>query len=185
MSYYIPLIIALLFYLARIREFLIKRNTVKGPIVEKNSFRFLFAGGTIVVLGSIVEYLTFDRNPGWLLILIGCVFGLAAFVYRNWAIRTLGKFWSVHVEIRDNQPLIKSGPFKRIRHPVYTAAILEVLGAVILLQAYISAVLIPLLVLPAILYRINIEEKELVGKFGKDYLDYKKKTGALIPKLFQ
>lgn len=184
MQNYLPLIIASLLYLIRIREFLIRRETIKGQIKEKASFLFLFLGGTLVTLSSMAEYIALDRSPSFLSVILGTLITLGAFSYRNWAIRTLGKFWSVHVEIRDNHSLITSGPFKNVRHPVYTAALLEAVGIVIILQAYISFIIIPLIIFPAIIYRIRIEENELIQKFKNEYEEYIKRSWPLLPKFF-
>ncbi len=183
MEHYLPVIVVAILYLMRIREFLVKRETVKGPVKEKTSFILLFAGGTLVVVCSFVEYFAMNRSPSYTFMALGTLITLGAFAYRNWAIRTLGKFWSVHVEIRDNHELITSGPFKSVRHPVYTGALLEVIGAVFILKASFSALLILLVVLPSIYFRIHIEEKELIEKFGDNYREYRKRTGSLLPKL--
>lgn len=184
MPYYLPIIVTAVFYLVRVREFFVRRDTEKGKIDEKSSFLFLFLGGTLVTFGAMAEYLILDRTPSYLMVILGSATFLFALVYRNWAIKTLGRFWSVHVEIRDNHELIQSGPFKNVRHPVYTAAILEVIGAVLILQAYLSTILIFIVLLPAIFRRIQIEEIELIRKFGDSYKEYMKRTGKLIPKLF-
>lgn len=184
MEYYLPVLLIVALFLVRIREFAVKRRTIKGPIKEKKSFMLLFLGGFFVVLGSIIEYFVLAKSPSYVFMITGTVITLAAFALRNWGIRTLGEFWSVHVEIRDNHKLIDSGPFKRIRHPVYTAAILEAVGIVTISQAYLSSLLILLVIIPAVFFRISIEEKELHAKFGEQYRDYIQQTGSLFPKIF-
>lgn len=184
MPYYLPIIVATVLYIVRVSEFFIRRDTEKGRIDEKTSFLLLFLGGTLVTFGSMAEYLFLDRSPSYLLVILGAATFISALVYRNWAIKTLGRFWSVHVEIRDNHELIQSGPFKNVRHPVYSAALLEVIGAVLIFEAYLSSILIVILLFPAILRRIQIEEKELIQKFGSHYKEYIQRTGKLTPKLF-
>lgn len=180
---HLPIIVAGILYLTRIREFLIKRDTIKGPVKEKASFVLLFVGGTLTTIAAMVEYLLLDRPPSLILVIIGAIVTLSSFAYRNWAIRTLGRFWSVHVEIRENHTLIDTGPFRRVRHPVYAAAIGELVGIVLILQAYYASLIILLIVVPSIVFRIRIEEKALIHKFGAQYIDYKNRAGALTPKI--
>lgn len=102
-----------------------------------------------------------------------------------WAHIHLGKNWSPVIENKfsKSRSLIKSGPYKFIRHPIYTASFITLIGFFILTANWILTG-IPLVIL--ILFYINKipkEEKELIDNFGKEYLDYKKKTGGLIPKI--
>src|SRR5690606_17879542 len=127
------IMVAAVLYLTRIREFFVKRDTVKGEIREKTSFLLLFVGGTLVTVSAMIEHIAMNKPASALHVIAGAAITIGAFAYRNWAIRTLGKFWSVHVEIRDNHELIESGPFRRTRHPVYSAAIGELAGIVLIL----------------------------------------------------
>lgn len=181
MEYYLPIILTAVFYLLRVREFLIKRELVPGPVKEKRSFLFLFFSGTLVFVCAVVEYLVRGGAPNYWFVVFGSMVIALSFIIRNWAIHSLGKFWSVHVEIRENHKLVTNGPYRAVRHPVYTAAILEVVGAVLLLQAYFTSLIILVLILPSIFYRIRIEEAALVEKFGEDYRKYMDQTGAIFP----
>lgn len=60
----------------------------------------------------------------------------AGFLLRRWLIRTLGAYWSVSIEIREDHPLITSGPFTFCRHPNYLAILLEVTGYCLVFQAW-------------------------------------------------
>jgi len=102
-----------------------------------------------------------------------------------WAHFHLGKNWSPIIEKKfsKSRKLIISGPYKYIRHPIYTASFITLLGLFILSSNWILAG-IPLIIL--ILFymsKIPREEKELIRNFGKKYINYKKKVGGLIPKL--
>jgi protein-S-isoprenylcysteine O-methyltransferase Ste14 len=102
-----------------------------------------------------------------------------------WAHFHLGKNWSPIIEKKfsKSRKLIISGPYKYIRHPIYTASFITLLGLFILSSNWLL-VAIPLVIL--ILFymsKIPREEKELIRNFGKKYINYKKKVGGLIPKL--
>jgi len=102
-----------------------------------------------------------------------------------WAHIHLGKNWSPIIEKKfsRSRKLIKSGPYKYLRHPIYSASFITLIGFFILTSNWIL-VGIPLVIL--ILFYINKiprEEKELRDNFGKNYLNYEKITGGLFPKL--
>ncbi len=83
---------------------------------------------------------------------------------------------------RENPEVISTGVFRLVRHPIYTGAILFYLGASIITMSIASAAF--LLVIIAFYIRISrYEERILAEAFGNDYLEYKKKTGMLFPKL--
>jgi protein-S-isoprenylcysteine O-methyltransferase Ste14 len=95
---------------------------------------------------------------------------------------TLGKYFSAHIEIKNNHQLIENGPYKFIRHPVYAGNTLHAIGIPLILNAYltlgISAVLILLF-----LYRLKLEEEILVREV-KGYEDYARRINRLIPKIW-
>jgi len=101
---------------------------------------------------------------------------------RAWGLWSLGKYFSAHIEIRDNHELVETGPYRFIRHPAYAGNILEAVGIPLILNAYfsfsISAVLVFLF-----LYRLKLEEEALVREV-KGYEDYSKRTFRLIPKIW-
>lgn len=83
---------------------------------------------------------------------------------------------------RDHPELISTGVFRLVRHPIYTGAILFYLGAIVMTLSLASAAF--WLVIISFYIRISrYEESILAEAFGSDYLQYKKKTGMLFPKL--
>ena len=88
--------------------------------------------------------------------------------------------WAPGISKDDDQILITSGVYQVVRHPLYLAGLLIFIGTQIYLQNRWSWILIIWMV-PTILIRINLEEKELIKKFGRNYQVYQKKTKALIP----
>jgi protein-S-isoprenylcysteine O-methyltransferase Ste14 len=97
------------------------------------------------------------------------------------AIAALGKFWSLHVEIRENHEFIQTGPFRWVRHPTYLSMILELLALALICNAFFTLLLIPLFFLPVLIMRIRIEEVALVEKFGDAYRNFQRTKSAVIP----
>ena len=84
---------------------------------------------------------------------------------------------------RSQPGVIDSGVFSLVRHPIYTGAILFYLGA-ILITLSIASALFWFLIVAFYIIIARYEERILTEEFGQDYLDYKKKTGMLFPKIF-
>ena len=80
--------------------------------------------------------------------------------------------------------MIQTGVFRLVRHPIYTGALLFYLGAVLTTMSIASAAFW-LLILGFYVYISRYEERILAEQFGQDYLNYKKKTGMLFPKLLK
>lgn len=101
---------------------------------------------------------------------------------RAWSMLTLGKYFSAHIEIKNDHQLIESGPYKLIRHPAYAGNILQAIGIPLILNAYLSLSISAVLIL-LFLYRLKLEEETLIQEI-KGYGDYIKRTDRLIPKLW-
>lgn len=104
-----------------------------------------------------------------------------SFALRTWLIRTLGNYWSVFVEIRQDHPLITSGPFRFCRHPNYLSILMEVAGYCMVFQAWGTLALTLLFYVPGLYFRIRIEEREMINHFGDAYRSYKRTVPALLP----
>jgi protein-S-isoprenylcysteine O-methyltransferase Ste14 len=85
---------------------------------------------------------------------------------------------------RSKPGVLDSGVFKVVRHPIYTGAILFYLGASLITLSLASA-LFWLVIISFYILIARYEERILTEEFGQDYLNYKKKTGMLFPKIFR
>jgi protein-S-isoprenylcysteine O-methyltransferase Ste14 len=136
-----------------------------------------FAIGIIAV----VEYLLNERPIYYLVSLIGLIMFTVGLLGRRWAVKTLGKYHSAHIEIRKDQILITLGPYKYVRHPIYLSIIFELLGFPLIPNAYYAFLLSLLVYIPLLLVRLHIEEKILTEKFTSSYRHYKSTVPRLIP----
>jgi isoprenylcysteine carboxyl methyltransferase (ICMT) family protein YpbQ len=153
----------------------------QGKISYKRLYHILYITYWIVLIGSILEYFLLDRKINYFLSVIAVVVYVSANLGRDWAIKSLGEYWSVHVEIRDDHKLIKKGPYKYLRHPNSLCIIAEVLALPLIPNSYYSFLFSLLFYVPLLILRMYLEEKELINKFGKQYLDYKAETWAVFP----
>jgi protein-S-isoprenylcysteine O-methyltransferase len=119
-----------------------------------------------------------------LIFLSGLVVMLAGIAFRWHAMSVLGRFFTVNVAIQEGHTLVETGPYRYIRHPSYTGALITELGVGLALGNWAS--LLALLICAGIgySYRISIEEKALLAAFGDPYRNYMRRTARLIPFVF-
>lgn len=114
----------------------------------------------------------------------GVVLGLCSALLTWWVMRNLGSNVSETVLTKPGQNLVTTGPYRFVRHPLYTVGLLSlvsigliaesgfILGFVILGGLAFSSIIIPR------------EEAELIARFGDDYRDYRRHSGALLPRFW-
>jgi protein-S-isoprenylcysteine O-methyltransferase Ste14 len=112
--------------------------------------------------------------------LVGLLMMILGLGLRTWAVRTLGKFFTWHVELQNDQTVITHGPYRWVRHPSYTGALMTWAFTTIFLQAWYAA-LLALVLLPLAFWRRIHHEETLLRAELKDYDDYAKRVKALIP----
>lgn len=119
--------------------------------------------------------------PLWAPLGVAC--GAAGLLLAIWARRVLGRNWSGKVTLKVAHELIRSGPYRRIRHPIYTGAFLMYLGTA-LISGRLQGPLALAMVAIAYARKIRQEETLLRGEFGAAYEEYTRESWALFPGVF-
>ena len=120
-------------------------------------------------------------GPGWLPVVVGIALMIAGMAFRAWSVRTLGRFFTVTVDVSDDQRVVDSGPYSLLRHPSYTGMLIVYLGIGTALDSWFSLLVGPLPLLLAILTRIRYEERTLHDGLGPAYAAYARRTKRLVP----
>jgi protein-S-isoprenylcysteine O-methyltransferase Ste14 len=107
--------------------------------------------------------------------LVAC--GLA---FAIWARLVLGRNWSGTVTLKHNHELIRNGPYRWVRHPIYTGLLLGFLGTAIALGQW-RGLLAVLIVFVALWRKLRLEERWMIEVFGTHYVRYRNEVAALIP----
>ena len=102
-------------------------------------------------------------------------------LFRQWAIWVLGRFFSTKVRIVSDHRIVMEGPYRYLRHPSYTGTLMILLGLGLASRTWLGTLIILALFSLVIGYRINVEENALEAEFGKEYIEYAKKTKRLFP----
>jgi protein-S-isoprenylcysteine O-methyltransferase Ste14 len=97
--------------------------------------------------------------------------------------RTLGEYYAYGLRILPNHKLVKSGIYGHIRHPITLAAIIYSVGIPLFFSS-LYGFIVMLTMMPFFLYRIEIEEKMLLERFGDEYREYMKHTKKIIPCIY-
>jgi protein-S-isoprenylcysteine O-methyltransferase Ste14 len=107
----------------------------------------------------------------------------AGFSLLQWAQVTLGRSWSDTPRMMKAQTLITSGPYRSVRHPIYTSFLL-ILGSSLFISSnwLIGFCWLGMTVLE-VFSRIRFEESLMTEFFGEGYREYRKRTGRLFPKI--
>ncbi len=118
--------------------------------------------------------------PAWLR-WIGYALGFAGLLLWAWAQVCLGKEWSPQLQLREKHHLITSGPYRTIRHPIYTAMFVYGIGLA-LVTAHWVFVGLAVLVILGLMARVPKEEQMMLEEFGEEYRSYMQRTGAFFPR---
>jgi protein-S-isoprenylcysteine O-methyltransferase Ste14 len=106
---------------------------------------------------------------------------LAGLAFTVWARIHLGQFWSARVGLKEGHELIQSGPYAWVRHPIYSGILVAVLGSAVVAGDY-RALLAVALVWVGLALKARREERLLSEHFGEAFVQYRQRTGALVPK---
>jgi len=112
---------------------------------------------------------------GWIaaaLVVLGIFFAI-------WARINLGRNWSSAPAVKENPKLVTSGPYRFVRHPIYTGVLLAAFGTALTGTAFGIGLFLIALVMFSL--RINKEEKIMLGLFPNEYTSYQAHTKRLIP----
>jgi len=111
---------------------------------------------------------------------IGIIVSIIPIFYLVWVHRHLDKQWSIALEIQEDHKLITTGPYKRIRHPMYLGIFVYTIG-LCLISLDILVTLFFVFTIWVNYRRIPNEEQMMIDQFGDEYIKYMGKTGRLIP----
>jgi protein-S-isoprenylcysteine O-methyltransferase Ste14 len=144
----------------------------------------IFAGFWAVLSGDIPEgwlrLRLFPANP-WIDV-VGIVLTAAGLAFAVWARAYLGGNWSGAVTVKVDHQLVRTGPYRWVRHPIYSGLILALIGTALERRQLRGVVAVVLLWIGLTMKR-KIEERFMTSTFGAQYDEYTRTTGAIVPRL--
>ena len=144
--------------------------------------------GFFILIALLVFY---ALNPSWMQALLipfppwlrwlGFFLGLTSLALMAWTQVELGTQWSAQLQLREEHHLVTTGPYARVRHPMYTA----MFGwgiALALVTAHWIFVVLAVLAIAGLIARVPREEQMMIEEFGEEYKAYRQRTGRFFPK---
>lgn len=161
--------------------FSVKRTKAQQPLPHRLFYLVLMAVAALLLNGT-SRVINWNRAvlpqslatgvAGDFLLLLGLVVAI-------WARFTLGDNWSARVALKEEHQLIERGPYRLVRHPIYTGLLLMILGTA-LLAARVGGFLALAICFAGFWVKLR-QEEALLTKHLPGYLEYMRHTKALIP----
>lgn len=115
---------------------------------------------------------------------LGVILLIAGLAIRWYAIIYLGRFFTVNVAIASDHKLVDGGPYRRVRHPSYTGALMAFLGLGLCLGNWLAIFALTVPIYLVFLRRMRVEEAALLQGLGTPYQSYMQRTKRLIPGVY-
>jgi len=191
--------LVLLLALLAMRVFFMLRVRLAGERLLPDQKAIAREGGRVVLMVRVAGFfllmaflvMYFTRSawidvflfslPAWLR-WAGFVMGLVSVLFWTWTQVSLDTQWSAQLQLTKEHHLVTSGPYARMRHPLYTAMIGWSCSLAVLTANWIF-VFIAALTLAAVVWRVPKEEKMMLEAFGEDYKAFTLRTGRYLPRL--
>ena len=153
---------------------------------DRNSAKLWDVANLLEPIGLVLAFLGLGRieSLNQLLEPLGLVLLVVGISIRWSAVWTLGKYFTGSVVIKDGHQLIRTGPYKYVRHPSYAGALLAHLGLGLSFGSWFSLLFSTLPYFVAAAFRMRVEERALAETFGSEYVNYARTTKRLIPSLY-
>lgn len=141
---------------------------------------------TLTLGVAVSEFLARRGFPGTGFVISGAAIYIAGVALRYWAFHTLRH--QFHVDVSDTggeRHLVRNGPYRIMRHPLYLGACLEIIGLPVFLGAWGALLFGTLVFIPLEITRAYYEERFLFILFGSAYRQYRDEVWAFFPNPFR
>ena len=105
---------------------------------------------------------------------------VAGFAFAWWARIHLGRLWSGTITVKPEHRVVQSGPYRLVRHPIYTGILLAIAATVVAVGS-LSGIAGALLMSGGFYWKARVEESMLREELGPAYDDYRRRVPMLVP----
>lgn len=159
------------------------KKTVRSPSWWKGAIMRVAIVGTIFLLFKIPSLkrllVHYNSSPDIMVAIAGVVLCGMGLAFAIWARVYLGANWGMPMSLKENPELITAGPYKLVRHPIYSGMLLAMFGSA--LTNGLGWFVVFIIVSIYFLFSAKAEEKIMAEQFPDQYPAYKKHTKMLIP----
>jgi protein-S-isoprenylcysteine O-methyltransferase Ste14 len=161
----------------------VRRGAARADVRAELLFRAMFFSGILCLPAARAAVPGATLGGAWTFAL-GLTIGWLGLLLRWWSFVTLGKYFTVVLMTTGDQPVVDRGPYRVLRHPSYTALLLAVSGAGLMLGNWVGTVAAVTVVLTALCYRLRVEERALTAALGERYRAFAATRARLIPRVW-
>lgn len=164
-----------------ISAFFVKRTKARQPLLQRVIYLLVATVAVLLIYAS-------ARTTNWNRVVLphtlalGVVADMLAVVgvcIAIWARTTLGGNWSARVTLKEDHELVQRGPYRLVRHPIYSGLLLLIFGSAILVGR--AGAFIALVICFCGLWVKLRQEERLLAQHLSGYSDYMRRTKALVP----
>lgn len=172
-------------YLARRATWRLGAPKRPSHAIDRGSYPIIAVGVVTGLLADLLGFLTGFGGylPVWTAPL-GVAVAALGLAVRGWALRSLGRFFTMPITIAADHRIVRAGPYRWVRHPSYTGGFLTALGLALTLGAVTGVVITFGALAVVYVYRIRLEEAALIARFGDEYRRYAAETSRLLPPIY-
>ena len=138
----------------------------------------------LIPLSPVLNYLKIGIIYKTWISVCGIVLGIIGLIIRYIAFSTLGEHFTRTLRKTNEHILITNGIYHYVRHPGYLSNFLIFIGTSLGMKNIITIIVVPVLFIPAYMYRIYTEEKMMLEIFGEKFIEYRKNTKCIIPFIY-
>jgi protein-S-isoprenylcysteine O-methyltransferase Ste14 len=161
------------------------------PTARKEPFAWRYGIMFLEILGFVLMFnddaqigalgnRVFARNVD--LRIAGIVLIWAGIALALWARWHLGQYWSGRITIKEDHKLIRTGPYARLRHPIYSGLDLAAIGSALAIDRWRCVAGVCVIIL-GFWIKAKREEAMLSAQFGAEFQEHQRRTGFLLPHL--
>jgi len=162
------------------------RNSAPAKSSEAKSSRrvhVLLTNAALVLIAVPIHGLGRFLPASSVVMMVGLVIELAGLSIAIWARRHLGRYWSGEITIKQDHQLIQTGPYRYLRHPIYTGLLTMYVELTVGTGEWLGLIGLAVAVI-AYWRKTRMEEATLNAAFGAEYDAYRRDTWAIVPRVF-
>jgi protein-S-isoprenylcysteine O-methyltransferase Ste14 len=164
-----------------------KRSRDKTTKADPRSIIAIFMQGLAFAIAWMIgrqpftPFLLIDWRAQYFVAAFTVLLVLASLIFVTAAVRTLGKQWSLQARVLEHHELIRRGPYRIVRHPIYTGMFGMLIASSLVHGDWLGLVIASIVYYLGTAMRIRSEEKLLREQFGSEYEEYAREVPAFIP----
>jgi protein-S-isoprenylcysteine O-methyltransferase Ste14 len=144
------------------------------------TFFYFVSGLASVIISLFVNArLPISKAISWS---VGLILFLAGWVLAIWALAHIKSAALAEIEPKLDH-LLRRGPYRHVRHPIYLGAIIALIGMAVIMRSWLGFAAVLFLFMPSVIFRAKLEDKVLHRKFAAEWDGYAACAGFLLPRL--